>query len=564
MNRRATWLAGILMCSTTACAKLAGLGEAPPGDDAGVAPDSGTSTAPDAAGATPDAADAAPDVAADAWAIDAGPQGLSLSPALVHLVQGATASLTVTVNRGVYQGDVLVELQGLPPGVTAAATTIPAGSPSGTIALSATAGATLGPAQLTASANGSSDEGEATLLVQGAPGTVDTTFGVNGIARAPFPGTSYMALSTQQGIALLPDGRIFLSGNVEIQTGMYVTALVRFEGDGSLDTTFNGSGTLVWEQPGASDVPTGCGFTASGLILLGGFSKAASESYHSLLATAFASNGSIDDGYGEQGVYATDLGVDSKIVGVAVGADGSMVAPAFSGSTSELFKLTPAGGVNPTFGPNGAGGYVVFPPGVGLGSAGYLSDGRLIVLASSSTGWWLERYSANGVLDESYGEGGSGQSVSLSSLGWAVVAADDSVVVGGIAPTEAGPTAGIGLARFQPAGQLDPAFGSAGTTTTNLPAGSAQLFAIAVGADGRIATALSVTGSPSFTAAVFQSTGVPDTSFGGNGFVNADVGANPLANDVAIDPLGRILVAGTATDPTASNTMDAVVVRYWP
>jgi uncharacterized delta-60 repeat protein len=564
------WLAGILTCSTAACAEIAGLGVAPSGDDAGVTPDGGPGTDADAADGTTDVAS---ETATDASMVDAGPLSLSLSPPLVHLVQGATASLTVTVDRGVYGGDVLAELQGLPTGVTATGTTVPAGSSSGTITLSAAMNATLGPAQLTAWAAGSSGGGQATLLVQGAPGTVDTTFGVNGIARAPFTGTSYMALATQQGIALTPDGRILLCGNVEAQAMVYETALVRFEGDGSLDNTFNGAGTALWEQPGNSDVPTGCGWVpSSSLILLGGFSRVpASAGYHSFLAAAFASNGSTDYSYGEGGVYEPDLGVDSKIVGVAVGADGSLVALGFSGSTSEIFRLTATGGLDSTFGASDAGsdaasGVVGMPAGVGLGSAGYLSDGRLIVLAGSSSGCWLERYSANGVLDETYGDGGSGQAISLNSLCWSVVAADDSVVVGGLAANDAGTVTGaIGLAHFETNGQLDPGFGGAGTTTTNLPGGSSPYFAIAVGEDGRIATALSSGDSPgSFSAAVFLPTGALDTSFGDGGFVTTSVGTTALPNDVAIDPLGRILVAGTANDPTDSNAMDAVVVRYWP
>ena len=614
MKRRAMWLAGILTCSTAACAEIAGLGPAPSddaggsdsgpstvGDAADAAPDVASDAAPDVTADTapadtadtatddiadtaPDAADTAPDDASDGDAFEPGLQALSLPP-LVHLVQGETASLTVTVNRFVYGGDVVVELLGLPIGVTAAATTIPAASSAGTITLSATTSATLGPVQLTATAPGLSAWGPgdiATLLVQGPPGTVDTTFGVNGIARAPFDSPPrYMALATQQGIALAPDGRILLCGNVWISNEQYLfaTALVRLEADGSLDTTFNnGSGTVpgavLYEQTNASSWPTACGLVASsGLILLGGFSQILTESYHSLFAAAFASNGSLDSSYGpHQGVYETDLDMDSKVAGMAVSADGSMVAVGFNGSTWELFRLTAAGELDPTFGPSNtgsdAGGIVGIPGVVTVDSVGYLSDGRLIVFVGSSSGWWLERYSADGVLDETYGDAGSGQAVTLASLGFGVVLPDDSVVVGGLTADDAGTAGGaIGLAHFRTDGQLDPGFGSAGTgtTTTNLPDGGSQYIAIAVGEDGRIATALSLGDSQnSFSAAVFLPTGALDTSFGDGGIVTTNAGANALANDVAIDAFGRILVAGTAADPNDYSKMDAVVVRYWP
>ncbi len=608
MNFRVAALAIIVTCSTAACAEIIGFGDAPTVADGGAndtgadgggtrdgtgasdgrdASDTGadardaqdgTTTTPDAdanqgvkdATGAPDVEDAANDAMVDAWV---NPGGVWLSPSVVHLVRGSTASLTVSVNVTLYIGDVAVQFQGLPAGVKATGTAIGAGG-SGTITFSATTSATLGPAQLTAwvtSATGTSGWGQATLLVQDASGTLDTTFGDGGIARVSF-GDDAFRDATQQGIVLLPDGRILLCGTVEIQSA-YAVALVRLEGDGSVDTSLNGSGTVTW-NPDSADVTAGCGVVASsGRVLVGGFSVHGDDGYDSMLAAAFTSDGGVDPTYAKLGAYDPDFGVDSKVAAVAVAADGTMVATGFSAPNAELYRLTADGAVDPTFGNSDAGsdagnGLVLLPAGVFVPSVSLLSDGRFIALGTTTSASWLERYSANGVYDGTYGDGGSVQALGALSIGWTTVEPDDSVVVGALAANEdGGASVAIELAHVRADGQLDPAFGDGGTTLTPLPGGdSATLIAIAVGADGKLAAALSFASTPggsSFSAAVFQPTGVPDMSFGTKGFVTANVGANALASDVAIDPLGRVLVAGSAGDPTKFEN-DAVVVRYWP
>jgi uncharacterized delta-60 repeat protein len=571
MNRRAAWFAVVLTCSTAACAQLVGLGP-PSFDDGGVQSDAGdaeVSTASDAADAAPDAGDA------EASTTDTGPLSLYLYPAVVHLVRGKTAPLAVTVDRGNYAGDVIVQLRGLPMGVTATGLTIDAGSSSGTITLSATTSATLGPAQLTAGSTGSAGTREATLLVQDASGTLDTTFGVNGISYVPVGLNGGPA--GQQGMVLTQDGYIVLCGNTETAPSYYTTLLARLNGDGSLDTSFGGTGWILWDLYPVF-VPSGCGLVAaSGRILIGGFFADYGQNYHSIIAAAFTSSGALDTSYANGGVYEVTLaGVDAKITSVAVGADGRMAAAAFSGPLFELLMLTPDGRLDPTFGGSQAGsdagsGIVTFPAGIGEIGVGFQFDDRLMVLAgpwSGDAGMWLERYSANGALDTTYGDGGSGPALSISNSTWGVMLPDDSVVVAGLAATDAGATGALELAHLQENGAPDPAFGDAGngTTTTSLPGGSGQRAAVAVGADGRIATALTLNNTPgagSFWAAVFTPTGALDTSFGG-GFVSAAVGPNALADSVAIDPLGRILVSGSASDPKDPNNVVPVVVRFWP
>ena len=65
----------------------------------------------------------------------------------------------------------------------------------------------------------------------------------------------------------------------------------------------------------------------------------------------------------------------------------------------------------------------------------------------------------------------------------------------------------------------------------------------------------------SFGVARYTPAGVLDTTFAGVGYTATNVGTASLAQAVTVDPDGRILVAGVASDGTRLN---GIVTRYWP
>ena len=121
-------------------------------------------------------------------------------------------------------------------------------------------------------------------------------------------------------------------------------------------------------------------------------------------------------------------------------------------------------------------------------------------------------------------------------------------------------------ARAQ-AGGLDPAFGSAGLVTLDL-GGQETGFDVALQPDGRILTA-GVIQQPDldldFALTRSLPDGSPDPSFGSGGGVRTDFGGLDQAEAVALQPDGRILVAGrTEASGGPQLDSDVALARYLP
>ena len=125
----------------------------------------------------------------------------------------------------------------------------------------------------------------------------------------------------------------------------------------------------------------------------------------------------------------------------------------------------------------------------------------------------------------------------------------------------------IAPTTFASPGMLDPSFGSNGVVTTSIPGYSAVASGVAVQPDGRIIIA-----GTAFNAAVdisihlkldrcplarYLPSGALDPSFGGTGIVTAPTG--PMSYEgVAIQSDGKIVVAGTIE----STSFAIAVTRY--
>ena len=113
-------------------------------------------------------------------------------------------------------------------------------------------------------------------------------------------------------------------------------------------------------------------------------------------------------------------------------------------------------------------------------------------------------------------------------------------------------------------GQLDPTFGAGGTVITEFPSSYSGARAVAVQADGRVVAAGFAHTNDSivsdFAVTRYDGAGVLDAAFGIGGRVRTDFGGRfDEALAVAVQPDGRIVVAGSSSDATGS---DMAVARY--
>jgi uncharacterized delta-60 repeat protein len=175
---------------------------------------------------------------------------------------------------------------------------------------------------------------------------------------------------------------------------------------------------------------------------------------------------------------------------------------------------------------------------------------------------------AAGDLDPTFGDGGRvftsfGPSAFNGICNKVIIQPDGKILAAGeVGSFSTG--SDFGIARYNQNGTPDMSFGFMGNTITPFSNASDEILSLAVQSDGKIVAAGTTTGfglNNDFALTRYQANGTIDSSFGINGKVSTDFFGNiDLANDVAIQSDGKIVVAGYAF-----GTMQDVlftVVRY--
>ena len=227
----------------------------------------------------------------------------------------------------------------------------------------------------------------------------------------------------------------------------------------------------------------------------------------------------------------------------------------------------PPSGLDPTFGSDGR---VSTPVGAGKAEAVLIqSDGSIITAgrraANGGIDFALTRHDADGNLDTSFGDGGTVTTnlgaVTDEGLDAALLPDDGFVVVG--RTDGPGFNRNFGVARYHADGTLDTGFGDGGIVATDFNGKPDQANGVAVQPDGKIvvagfATQPDILGDDDFALARYLDDGTLDPSFGEDGIVTTDLGtATELGRAVVIQSDGTIVVAGTADG-------DVALVRYTP
>lgn len=174
------------------------------------------------------------------------------------------------------------------------------------------------------------------------------------------------------------------------------------------------------------------------------------------------------------------------------------------------------------------------------------------------------RYSpAAGMLDPTFGVGGQVTTrLSSPSQDSARATAIDSlgrIIVAGY--TENGSNLDFAVARFTPAGTLDMSFGGIGQVSVDFRMNNDFAYSVAVDSLNRIVVAGETwdgSGGNDFGVARFTTSGVLDTSFDGDGKQIVNFGASDSVSGVAIDSLNRVLIVGGMSNGT---NRDFAVVR---
>jgi uncharacterized delta-60 repeat protein len=313
---------------------------------------------------------------------------------------------------------------------------------------------------------------------------MDTSFDGDGVVLGVF--TDPVTSGEAQDLAVQPDGKIVAVGRF---LGDF--AVGRFNSDGSLDTSFDGDGTVTTYLGAVSDEAHSVALQSDGKIV------AAGESGVEMALARYHPDGSLDTSFGTGGLVVTEIGApNGQINGVAVQPDGKIVAAGGTDATTHgasdfaILRFNPDGSLDTTF---GGDGIVITDVGGGemFKALRLQSDGKMVAAGMAGGDFGVARYNSDGSLDASF----SGDGVATADFGHyadyaqaLALQTDGKIVAAGQFPTsDMYSTNDFALARFNPDGSLDTTFDGDGKVTTN--SAFDRAMGVLVQPDGKIVTA---------------------------------------------------------------------------
>ncbi len=488
---------------------------------------------------------------------DGGTSRLTAIPASLIVRRGASVDVTVTLARASdVTGAVTIRVSALPAGVTASTAALAPGVTTGSLKISATMTAALGPQTITLNADGTTlPAALVPLLVADGAGALDTTYDTDGLTSDATKGNG----STFFALALQPDSMVVAAGAGGASPAALDGWLVRrFVTNGAVDAAFRAKTAAAGVLPADGEAHA-VAIDAKGNIIVAGVSQPAP--LQQLTIVRLLPTGALDTTFagGTVRVAAEVAGTASFAYGVAVQADGAVVVV---GARRDIVGTTESG-ILIRFQENGTrdatfnGGTTVVLPNARF--VGVSVDAAGVLTAGSTTGGALPSYvvtrrTLTGAVDPTFGSGGTAAfGNTYRANGFALLPDGAIALVGDVQQGGAGYTAGVATAK-----------GASVFARAYALAPSAGFFGIGVQSDGRfIAAGHTAVSNGEARVERILADGNKDTTFGVTGTATIEPAGPPNGFDVtlyaaAIQKDGRILVGGNRSSSGAS------IYRLWP
>jgi uncharacterized delta-60 repeat protein len=243
------------------------------------------------------------------------------------------------------------------------------------------------------------------LLRLNSDGSLDNSFGINGIATTDF---TEIYNDEYNAIVVLPNGKILMSGTGQESNADFPKSfLIQFNTDGTVDSSFGNGGKVF-----GSDYCEGSSMKiqSDGKIVIVG-----SRSFN-FFAERFNADGSIDNSFGINGKVMTQVGTTGKANSMEIQNNGKIIVTGFAhvGTSSvsdfAIVRYNVDGSLDSSF---GAGGKVF----TSVGNSNSLcnsvrvdANGKILLSGIASginfQDFAIVRYHENGVLDSIFGDHG--------------------------------------------------------------------------------------------------------------------------------------------------------------
>jgi uncharacterized delta-60 repeat protein len=386
-------------------------------------------------------------------------------------------------------------------------------------------------------------------IAEAQPGSLDSTFGINGKVATDFSGVDDFGNS----IAMQYDGKLVMAGYSHNGSD-YDVAVVRYNTDGSLDNSFGTNGKVTTPIGSGNDFGLSAAIQSDDKIVVSGYSFNGLN--NDFAVVRYNSDGTLDNNFGTGGKVTTALGSFGDLAySMVIQSDGKIILAGYSDTTNSNFfglvRYNSDGSLDATF---GSGGIVTTH--VGLSddqcySVALQSDGKIVAAGYSHNGndddFALVRYNTNGTLDNTFDFDGivtTPVGTSDEECYSVAIQPDGEIVAAGY---DVNTFTEYAVVRYNSDGSLDNTFGSNGKVTTDIGVGGDDANEVVVQADGKILVAGNSSNGSNYDFGLvrYKSDGSIDSTFGTNGIVTTDFASgNDFCLSLLIQSDGKIVGAG--------------------
>ena len=180
------------------------------------------------------------------------------------------------------------------------------------------------------------------LLRLNADGSLDTSFGSSGVAYT----ITYADIAA---LALTPDGKIILAGGIYESGSSALDFIVsRYNADGSPDKNFGKDGVATTDF-GGDDFAYALSIDRAGKIVVGGYTTNNVD----FALVRYNTDGSLDTSFGENGKVTTDFDTYGIIYALALDKSNNLLAAGYNNGDFGVARYKPDGSLDTSFGVSG-------------------------------------------------------------------------------------------------------------------------------------------------------------------------------------------------------------------
>ena len=393
-------------------------------------------------------------------------------------------------------------------------------------------------------------------------GSLDTSFSEDGVVRfdGDYTDVGY-AITTDSSGNILVAG--YIATDNENNRDM---AVWRYTSDGTLDTSFGINGVATYNSGEKWDEAYSLVVDDSDGVYVCGMSNPDGGTSFTMTILHYDSDGDLDSSFDTDGVvlYA-DAGTEI-CRRIRIDDNGKIVANGIVGTQMTVWRYTSTGSVDSSFGIGGVAQYSgsssFAEPSFVFDSGDYIN----ITSQTDTSGMTLWRYGSSGSLDTNFvnsvvstynaGTEEASYDIKLDS--------SENIFTAGYLKLTGETLYGMAVWKYTTGGDLDTSFGSNGVARYTSGSNQNLAKALVIDSSDQLFTAgydLDGASPKDLYLWRYDTAGEIDTDFDSDGVVVFDGGAGDAAYDMVMDSQGRLLVTGYSSN---GSTNDMVILRYYP